>query len=138
MINYGQHRTFLRGLLLLALCLGMAALAQAGSPGLDGRAFDVEMLPAGADEPIANTLTFHEGTFLSAICVNHDFPQASYKATESGDGTDFEVHAKSYSKGHMLWEGTVKDGQLQATAVWHRPDRDEPVRFSISGKEKTH
>lgn len=133
----GQHRKFLPVQLLLVLLLGMAALAHAGSPGLDGRAFDVEMLPAGADEPIANTLTFHDGTFLSAVCVNHDFPQSSYKVTETGDSTGFEVHAKSYSKGHMIWEGTVEDGQLQATAVWHRPDRDEPVRFSIKGEEKS-
>lgn len=122
--------------LVLAFCLGVAALAQAGSSALDGRAFDVEMLPAGADEPIENTLTFHDGTFLSAVCVNHDFPQASYQVTEAGDGVGFKVHAESYTKGHMTWDGTVKDGQLQATAVWHRPDRDEPVRFSISGREK--
>lgn len=63
-------------LLLGGLAL-VAIVAQAGSPGLDGKAFDVEMLPAGADEPVANTLTFHDGTFLSAVCVNHDFPQTS-------------------------------------------------------------
>lgn len=124
--------------LLLGLLTLVAVVAQAGSPGLDGKAFDVEMLPAGADEPVSNTLTFHDGTFLSAVCVNHDFPQSSYTAHESDDGEiRFEVRADSYTKGYMTWEGTVENGQLQASAVWHRPDRDEPVRFEVSGTEKS-
>lgn len=115
----------------------VAAVAQAGSPELDGKAFDVEMLPAGADEPVDNTLTFHDGTFLSAVCVNHDFPQSSYTAHESDGEIRFEVRAESYTKGYMTWEGSVEDGQLEANAVWHRPDRDEPVRFEVSGTEKS-
>ncbi len=103
---------------------------------LDGRAFTVEMLKSGSDEPIANTLTFESGTFLSAVCVNHDFPQSKYAVHHEGDTVSFTVNAKSYTKGHMDWEGTVKDGRLEATAVWYRPDREEPVRFTIRGTQK--
>lgn len=122
---------------LLVVLAMTATVVQAEPLTLDGKAFDVNMLPAGADQPIANTLTFHSGTFLSAICVDHDFPQASYSAMDEDGVVRFQVHAESYTKGHMIWEGAVEDGQLQASAIWHRPDREEPIRFSISGSQKS-
>lgn len=121
----------------LAVSMALSTMAVAGSPTLDGRAFEVEMLPEGADQPVANTLTFHNGTFLSAVCVDHDFPQADYRVTEIDGKVRFEVHADSYSKGHMIWEGTVEADRLQATAIWHRPDREDPIRFSVQGEARS-
>lgn len=114
--------------------LAVASIAQAET--LDGRAFDVEMVPKGTDKVIDNTLTFHAGTFLSAVCVKHDFTQAEYSATEKEGKVAFEVTGTSYTKGHMDWQGTVEDGRLEATAVWHRPGQDEPTRFTVRGTEK--
>lgn len=130
------RRTALNASRMLTAFALLAAVSVAHAGALDGRAFDVEMMPVGTDKVIDNTLTFHSGTFLSAVCVKHDFTQADYSATEKDGKVEFEATGTSYTKGHMDWHGTVEKGRLEATAVWHRPDRDEPIRFTIRGTEK--
>lgn len=105
---------------------------QAKTSLLDGRTFEVEMTKMDSDQVIPNTLTFDAGTFLSAVCVKHDFSKSIYEATETGDAIAFEVNAQSSTKGTMDWEGTVSGDQLAATAIWYRPEQ-EPVEFSIRG-----
>ncbi len=104
---------------------------------LDGQAFEIEMLAKGSDKPVENTLTFKSGTFLSAVCVKHDFPQSKYLSYEKDGVTHFEVDAKSYTKGNMNWKGTVNEkGELEAKAAWYKPDAEKPVEFQIKGHKK--
>lgn len=134
----GFQRTLARSpitLVLLGLLAAAPAAVRADTGLLDGRAFEVEMQKKGSEDVIPNTLTFRSGTFLSAVCVQHDFPQSTYEATRTGDAVTFEVAAQSYTKGHMDWEGTVRGDRLEATAVWYRPDQ-EPVEFRIRGAAK--
>lgn len=112
-------------------------VSMAENKPLDGQAFEIEMLPKGSEKPIENTLTFKSGTFLSAVCVKHDFPQSDYLSYEKDGVIHFEVDAESYTKGNMVWKGTVNEsGELEAKAVWNKPDADKPVEFEIKGKKK--
>lgn len=127
--------TTLKVSLLLIVIVPIIAFAE--SKQLDGQAFEIEMLAKGSDKPVENTLTFESGTFLSAVCVKHDFPQSKYQSYEKEGVTHFEVNAKSYTKGNMVWKGKVnKDGVLEADAVWYKPDDEKPVEFNIKGKKK--
>lgn len=122
---------------LLAFLVLVAPVSLADKPSFDGKAFTIEMLAKGSDKPVENTLTFESGTFLSAVCVKHDFPQSKYRSYEKDGVTHFEVDAKSYTKGNMVWKGQVNDkGELEASAVWHKPDAEKPVEFQIKGKKK--
>lgn len=131
-----KHLNFFK-LVLFAFILSMPLTSLAEDESLDGQAFEIEMLPKGSDKPIDNTLTFESGTFLSAVCVKHDFPQSKYISYEKDGVTHFEVDAKSYTKGNMSWKGTVnQSGELEAKAAWHKPDAEKPVEFQIKGSKK--
>lgn len=132
------RRLFPVTLLVLAVVglLAAAPVAEADTGLLDGRTFEVQMGKKGSSEGQPNTLTFLSGTFLSAHCVNFDFPQSEYRATRGSNSIDFEVRARSYTEGYMDWKGTVRGDRIEATAVWHRPGHDEPIELWIRGKAK--
>lgn len=123
--------------ILFSCLFAMPLTLLANDNSLDGQAFEIEMLAKGSDKPVENTLTFESGTFLSAVCVKHDFPQSKYLSYEKDGVTYFEVDAKSYTKGNMSWKGTVNEkGELEAQAAWHKPDAEKPVEFQIKGHKK--
>lgn len=124
-------------IILFTSFLAASLTSIAKDKSLDGQAFEIEMQAKGSDKPVDNTLTFESGTFLSAVCVKHDFPQSKYLSYEKDGVTHFEVDAKSYTKGNMIWKGTVnKNGELEAKATWHKPDAEKPVEFQIKGSKK--
>lgn len=101
---------------------------------LDGKTFAVVVSDDEKSNP--DELIFKDGTFRSATRDRYGFEAASYTAVEDGDGTRFDVVAKSPKSGTMHWSGKVVGKHIQGIAVWDlawwRPDRES----TFNGKLK--
>ncbi len=63
---------------------------------------------------------FTGGQFSSKCCARLGFVPAPYEAERIGDAIRFSAVTHSPTHGTMVWRGTVRDGQVEATVQWRR------------------
>jgi len=108
------------GLLFLVSGAIPASGAEGGRAGLlDGEAFVVERGEKGAKAEGKDTYLFLDGTFRSTHHErNYGFREGAYTATSQGDAVTFTSDLASGSEGKIHWEGTVRDGRVEARYTW--------------------
>ena len=112
---------------------GAAAPAAAIAP-LDGTSYEVTLAFPG-ESPMKDTLRFAGGRFESTACTAVGFPQWSdYDAKVEPGAIEFSVLAKSADGTTMDWKGTVKGGNVEATAV--RTMSGKTSTASVSGVKR--
>jgi hypothetical protein len=121
------------GLLALAAAVP-ASLAHAGS--LDGRSFDGVFLQRGKTSGDADTLTFKDGRFRSSACDRYGYTDAPYKTMADGDGLRFEAETQSPKYGKLIWNGTVRNGKLDATVMMMQPGKSAVENWVVAGEKK--
>jgi hypothetical protein len=109
------------------------AFAEAVS--LDGRSFHGVFIERGKTSGDADTVTFKDGRFRSSACDQYGYSDAPYKVTSAGDSMRFETETQSPKYGKLLWNGTVRNGKLDATVMMVR-DGKAPVENWVVAAEK--
>lgn len=93
-----------------------------GSPSdlLDGKIFLVKSGELGSEASHHNDyLIFRDGLFVSTDCAELlDFRASTYSATRQGDAIRFQADSTSPTHGRMIWDGTMRDNVMDATARW--------------------
>lgn len=111
-------------LLAAVLLIVPAAVPASGSEGartrlLDGEAFVVERGEKGKKAEGMDTYLFLDGRFRSTHYErNYGFREGAYTATRQGDAITFTADLESGSEGKIRWEGTVRDGLVEARYTW--------------------
>ena len=120
-----------------AVALATAAVfpAFAESNDLDGRKFEGVFIQRGKTSGDADTLVFKDGRFRSLACDQYGYSDAPYKVTSAGDSMRFETETQSPKYGKLLWNGTVRNGKLDATVMMVR-DGKAPVENWVVAAEK--
>ncbi len=112
----------------------------AGLPGeprpLDGATFNVTLKPQG-QEPMADKLTFTDGTFESTSCIAAGFKKAPYSTkVVSGGATQFTVECDSPTMGHNVWHGVVTGNHVEGTLVRTPKGGGVPVMGTFTGERE--
>ena len=89
-----------------------------GSGILDGKMFAGEIGEKGQQKGDKDGLIFKHGTFLSTACEGYGFKAAPYVATEKDGVFSFTVEGKNAKGEKMSWKGTVKNDEVEATAIY--------------------
>ena len=120
---------------LFALVAAVVPPSLAHAQGLDGRSFQGVFLERGKTSGDADTITFKDGRFRSSACDRYGYSEAPYKATTVGDTLRFETETQSAKYGKLLWNGTVRDGKLDAKVMMVQ-DGKKPVENWVVAAEK--
>lgn len=90
------------------------------SAALDGMTFHIRMGPSGRPADVEDRLTFSDGLFVSAECVQRcGYPPAPYVLRRVGDGTGFAAESTcAANDATMSWRGTIADGAISGTVNW--------------------
>ena len=120
--------------LVACLALAGAAVAQDApkAGALDGKVFSGDLGKTGDKKHDKDQLTFKNGTFVSSACVAYGFHETPYTATEKDGVVTFSATATNAKGESMVWNGTVKQGMLEATAVNKTPSGD--TTYGLKGK----
>lgn len=123
--------------LILAITLGAAfssyaqtdipdSLPPIGKGKLDGRVYVGTVGVVG--DPASNKiekLVFQRGWFTSFAFEDvAGFAESDYTTTSTASGYTFTSEVKNEKSGRMVWNGTVTEDSVKATAVWYRPGVD--------------
>lgn len=93
--------------------------APAENPGLlDGLVFRGPTGVKGMDAHHHDVAIFANGRFRSIACEELGFAEQAYRAERDGDAIRFEAVTFSPKYGTLTWQGTVRDGRLDARYVW--------------------
>ena len=120
----------------LAIALVAAPPVFAQSPSLDGKTFEGVFLKRGKTSGDADTLIFKDGRFRSTACDKYGYSDAAYKATSEGGTVRFEAETESPKYGKLRWNGFIRDGKLDATAVMHREGGKSTENWVVAGERK--
>jgi hypothetical protein len=120
----------------LAIALVAAAPALAQSPALDGKTFEGVFLKRGKTSGDADTIVFKDGRFRSKACDKYGYSDAAYKMTAEGGAVRFEAETESPKYGKLRWNGFVRDGKLDATAVMVRAGGKTTENWVVAGERK--
>jgi hypothetical protein len=120
----------------LAIALAAATPALAQSPSLDGKTFEGVFLKRGKTSGDADTLVFKDGRFRSSACDKYGYSDAAYKTTSEGGAVRFEAETESPKFGKLRWNGFVRDGKLDATAVMVRTGGKSTENWVVAGERK--
>ncbi len=112
-----------------------AEVATPGKGALDGKVFVGSLVKSGAASGDQDKLSFKNGTFVSAACIQYGFHEAPYTAEEKGGVVTFTASVKNAGGETMRWNGTVRDGVLEGTAV-HTTASGETT-YAFKGKAGT-
>lgn len=87
---------------------------------LDRKTFLVKSGEQGKEASHHNDyLIFRNGMFVSSDCAEMlDFRESAYSATRHGDGIRFRAESTSPKHGTMIWDGTIRGNDMDATARW--------------------
>lgn len=124
---------FVAAVLLLALDARAEELdtSAAGGP-LDGMVFEGRIGPA--DNPdLSDRLYFENGKFWSGECTRCGFQPGVYWVRRVDGGVAFRGTLQSPDRGRFLYEGFVRDGEIEVSINW-RHERwywtiDRELRF---------
>jgi hypothetical protein len=137
LLNSKEHAMMKLTSLLGAFALVAAVVPpSAAAESLDGRSFQGVFLERGKTSGDADTLTFKDGRFRSSACDKYGYSEAPYKATTVGDTMRFETETQSAKYGKLLWNGTVRDGKLDAKVMMVRGDGKAPTENWVVAAEK--
>ena len=125
--------TSILGLATLAMAVVPPSLARNGN--LDGRSFHGVFLERGKTSGDADTLIFKDGRFRSIACDQYGYSDASYKTAAVGDAVRFEAETESAKYGKLLWNGVIRGGKLDATAMMVRSG-EAPIENWVVAAEK--
>ena len=102
--------------------VGAAASPSAAptSRSLDGRTFVTQSGEKGKQASKNDTFVFRDGRFLSETCTPYGFGDAPYQAVVDGATVRFHAETHSPTHGKMVWDGIVKDNDIEATSIWTR------------------
>jgi len=78
-----------------------------GPTGLQGHE------PEGDDE-----VSFNNGELFSSGCAAWGFKAGSYTTIKTSDGLIFKATTLSPSDGQIVWEGVVRDNEIEAIYTW--------------------
>ena len=87
---------------------------------LDGKTFVTQTGEKGKKADHEDIISFRDGRFISEGCVKYGFEEKTLTATADGDAIRFRAENVSPKLGIMLWEGTVKGDDIEATSTWIR------------------
>ena len=87
---------------------------------LDGRTFVTQSGEKGKQASKKDTFVFRDGRFLSEACTPYGFGDAPYQATVGGATVRFHAETHSPTHGKMVWDGIVKNNDIEATSIWTR------------------
>ena len=87
---------------------------------LDGRTFVTQSGEKGKLASKKDTFVFRDGRFLSETCTPYGFGDAPYQATVDGATVRFHAETHSPTHGKMVWDGIVKNNDIEATSIWTR------------------
>lgn len=90
------------------------------SPGpLDGQSFTGKLGPLGKPADATDTWIFEDGSFVSKSCLECGFPQSGYSAQVHADEVEFKTKTRCpVSDAVIVWEGTVRNGEIQGVFTW--------------------
>lgn len=91
------------------------------SAPLEGQTFRASIVRSSeADQAksLGDTLTFSNGLFGSALCRRYNFPDVPYWIRRDRDQVHFLAEMTSPTDGKMVWQGTIKGGNLEGTMRW--------------------
>jgi len=102
--------------------VGAAASPTAVPPlsPLDGRTFVTQSGEKGKQASKKDTFVFRDGRFLSETCTPYGFGDAPYQTTVDGATVRFHAETHSPTHGKMVWDGIVKNNDIEATSIWTR------------------
>ena len=110
------------GVLLFPAAL--AALSPAFGAELDSRVFVVETGAAGENASDKDVYIFLNGKFLSTgFQLFHELAPGAFTERGEGDAVTFAAGMKGPSGETVRWEGTVQNGQIQATFIRQAPSK---------------
>lgn len=125
------HAWLLPAVVMLLLVAGTAAagnMTQTGMPPpaldrdpgpLDGQVFIGEFGPIGKPANGTDKWIFADGGFRSESCVECGFPENVYTSAAGSGGTRFSsTTGCPVSDAVIVWEGTVKDGEIDGVFTW--------------------
>jgi hypothetical protein len=114
-----RKEKLMKVLALLVILLGVASTTNAAGL-LDGKSFSGLSGPKGKSGDTRDDLVFTNGMLHSTGCDAYGFVPGPYTAVQRGDAIVFTATTKSPSSGTIDWEGTIRNGTLEATFVWKR------------------
>jgi hypothetical protein len=128
-----MKHTSTAGAVALVTATMLSPVAQAG--GLDGRSFQGVFIERGKTSGDADTLVFKDGRFRSVACDRYGYTDAPYKTAAVGDALRFEAETESAKYGRLVWNGMVRGGKLDATAMMVRSGKS-PIENWVVAAEK--
>ena len=114
----------------------MVSAAQSPGP-LDGYIFTGELGPVGKPADATDTWIFEDGSFVSKSCLQCGFPQSGYTAQVRAGEVEFKTKTRCpVSDAVIVWEGTVKKGEIEGVFTWTKKRWYRTVRkkFWFKGK----
>jgi hypothetical protein len=120
----------------IALAIALATATPALAQSLDGKTFEGVFLKRGKTSGDADTLVFKDGRFRSSACDKYGYSDAAYKTTSEGGAVRFEAETESPKYGKLRWNGFVRDGKLDATAVMVRAGGKSTENWVVAGERK--
>jgi hypothetical protein len=120
----------------IALAIALATATPALAQSLDGKTFEGVFLKRGKTSGDADTLVFKDGRFRSSACDKYGYSDAAYKTTSEGGAVRFEAETESPKYGKLRWNGFVRDGKLDATAVMVRTGAKSTENWVVAGERK--
>ena len=118
----------------LAACSSFPAFADTSA--LDGRSFEGVFLQRGKTSGDSDTLVFKDGRFRSSACDRYGYSDASHRTATSGDATRFQAETQSAKYGRLVWNGVVREGKLDATAVMVREDKPDIENWVVAAEKR--
>ena len=119
-----------------------AAVATAGglpvssqADNLDGRRFEGVFIERGKTSGDADTLVFKDGRFRSIACDRYGYSDAPYKTSMTGDAMRFEAETQSAKYGKLVWNGVVRSGKLDATAIMVRSGESPRENWVVAAEK---
>ncbi len=106
---------------------------------LDGKMAVGEMGKTDESTGDEDLLIFMHGMFRSTACEAYGFHATPYKAQKMDDGRIlFTAEGTNEAKETISWSGVVKDGKVEATAMYHTDSEDVEYWYKGTLKHKDH
>lgn len=87
---------------------------------LDGKKFIGQTGEKGKKAHHEDILSFNDGMFTSAACLESGFGSGIYTALIDPDGVHFEAEITSPAHGKLTWKGTLRGDTLDVTYTWSK------------------
>lgn len=87
---------------------------------LDGKKFIGQTGERGKKAHHEDILSFSDGIFTSAACLQSGFGSGVYTALIDSDGIHFEAEIISPAHGKLAWKGTLRGDILDVTYTWSK------------------